>query len=169
MHTSTMFKRIKFVRKDTSDHHAPKQDSPSQEKTSDLPAEGEKLTGANLGHHRSRTASSALQRSISSRNKQVFRSRRIPEVRSANTGANCHSSMVETWRYQGASAGEDVSFYKTPAGKASKRKSNIVFWTVLAVGVAASAGLIAQEILKIPKHDFCLVLDEQFDGGSIDT
>ncbi|GAA5881438.1 hypothetical protein JCM8547_005187 [Rhodosporidiobolus lusitaniae] len=52
----------------------------------------------------------------------------------------------------------------TPLGKSTLRRTR---WTCLAfssIGLLGAAALIVTAWLAIPKHDYCIVLDEQFDG-----
>ncbi|GJN91658.1 hypothetical protein Rhopal_004681-T1 [Rhodotorula paludigena] len=71
------------------------------------------------------------------------------------------------WRKTHVSA-EDLQAYtpwpKTPVGRSTLRRTR---WTCLgfsSIGILAVGAMIATAILSIPKHKYCLVLDEQFDG-----
>ncbi|GAA6048890.1 hypothetical protein JCM3770_007106 [Rhodotorula araucariae] len=57
----------------------------------------------------------------------------------------------------------------TPVGKSSLRRTR---WTCLsfsAVGALSAAALVVTAWLSVPKHKYCLVLDEKFDGDDLDT
>ncbi|GAA5852958.1 hypothetical protein JCM8547_004748 [Rhodosporidiobolus lusitaniae] len=60
-------------------------------------------------------------------------------------------------------------WYKTPVGRSTLRRTR---WTCVGVsmlGVAASAALLVMTWLHIPKEKYCLVLEENFDGDSLNT
>ncbi|BGP17074.1 hypothetical protein JCM10213_006896 [Rhodosporidiobolus nylandii] len=95
----------------------------------------------------SRPASSAPSSVFPRVKRRVFPSTRVP-----------HEELLarEPW-------------FNTPVGKSTLRRTR---WTCLGVsslGLFAAAAMIVTTWLAIPKHSYCLVLDEQFDGNSIDT
>ncbi|KPV73980.1 glycoside hydrolase family 16 protein [Rhodotorula graminis WP1] len=60
-------------------------------------------------------------------------------------------------------------WFDTPVGKSTLRKTR---WTCLGFsspGLLSAAALIVTAWLSVPKHEYCLVLNEQFDGDTLDS
>ncbi|GAA6034553.1 hypothetical protein JCM8097_005389 [Rhodosporidiobolus ruineniae] len=60
-------------------------------------------------------------------------------------------------------------WYNTPVGKATLRRTRWSCLGVSTLGVLSAAALIVTTFLATPKHKYCLVLEETFDGSSINS
>ncbi|GAA5823331.1 hypothetical protein JCM11251_007570 [Rhodosporidiobolus azoricus] len=76
--------------------------------------------------------------------------------------------IFRSTRIDPAAYKDRTPWHETPAGKSTLRRTR---WTCLGVsmiGVLGAAALVVTGYLSIPKHEYCLVLDEQFNGNSLD-
>ncbi|EPQ28119.1 uncharacterized protein PFL1_04446 [Pseudozyma flocculosa PF-1] len=58
----------------------------------------------------------------------------------------------------------DDLWTKTPAGRRAKRNNYLVLLIGITLGVLAAAGVIVEGYLGVQKHNYCLVLEDNFDG-----
>lgn len=58
----------------------------------------------------------------------------------------------------------DTVWTKSRAGKKASRRNYIFFLAGVTLGVLGAAGIIVQGFLSVKKHNYCLVLEDNFDG-----
>ncbi|GAA6031497.1 hypothetical protein JCM8097_006484 [Rhodosporidiobolus ruineniae] len=74
------------------------------------------------------------------------------------------STRIDPEAYKGR-----TPWHETPIGKSTLRRTRWTCLGVTTIGFLAAAAVIVTGYLAVPKHEYCLVLDEQFNGNSIDT